>query len=415
MIALAACCFAGCSDDDAAHHMIDLRLVRMVPSTGLSGEQVRILGTNFIPEVADNTVTVNGKNARVLTAAKDELRILLPENEAGTYEVVVTSGDRTAEGLRFTYIRMTSRTFIVSTIAGTRSGNGLVDGVGTEAQIGLPRGISIAPDGSLYLTDSRNHAIRRLGTDMVMTTLYSGNTAMLKSPWQGGFDSKGNYYVASKDCNSVVKIAPDGTASTFASGFKAPMCVACDKDDNVYVADRDNKRVVKHTPAGQASAYALFPDAAAGPNAIAFDSKGNLAVGFSSVRKVILVTPSGEQFDIVGCGEKPGDAGYVDGEEGNPLAAIVGNVFGLAFDAADQLYIADASAHSIRILTPDATGDYAKGTLETVAGTGKAGYTDGLGLKAAFNNPYGVLPMPDGKTIYVADSSNELIRSISVK
>ena len=127
-----------------------------------------------------------------------------------------------------------------------------------------------------------------------------------------------------------------------------------------------------------------------------------------------MVTPSGERIDIAGCGERPGDAGYSDGEEGNPLAAIVGNVFGLAFDAADRLYIADASAHSIRILTPK-DGDYTKGTLETVAGTGKAGYTDGLGLKAAFNNPYGVQPTPDGKTIYVADSSNELIRSISVK
>lgn len=415
MVALAACCFAGCDDDDAAHHITDLRLVRMVPSTGLSGEQVKILGTNFIPQVADNTVTINGKNARVLAAAKDELRILLPENGAGTYDVVVTSGDRTVEGLRFTYIRMTSHTYIVSTIAGTRSGNGLVDGVGTEAQIGLPRGISIAPDGSLYLTDSRNHAIRRLGTDMVMTTLYSGNTAVLKSPWQGCFDSKGNYYVASKDCGSVVRIAPDGATSVFASGIKAPMCVACDKDDNVYVAARDNKKIIKYTPSGQASDYAAFSDLAAGPNAIVFDSKGNLAVGFSSVRKVVMVTPSGERIDIAGCGEKPGDAGYSDGEEGNPLAAIVGNVFGVAFDAADRLYIADASAHSIRILTPDASGNYAKGTLETVAGTGKAGYTDGLGLKAAFNNPYGVLPTPDGKTIYVADSANELIRSISVK
>ena len=414
MVALAACCFAGCDDDDAAHHITDLRLVRMVPSTGLSGEQVKILGTNFIPQVADNTVTINGKNARVLAAAKDELRILLPENEAGTYDVAVTSGDRTAEGLRFTYIRTTSHTYIVSTIAGTRSGHGLVDGVGTEAQIGLPRGISIAPDGSLYLTDSRNHAIRRLGTDMVMTTLYSGNTATLKSPWQGGFDSKGNYYVASKDCSSVVRIAPDGTTSVFASGIKAPMCVACDKDDNVYVAARDNKKIIKYTPSGQASDYAAFSDLAAGPNAIAFDSKGNLAVGFSSVRKVVMVTPSGERIDIAGCGERPGDAGYSDGEEGNPLAAIVGNVFGLAFDAADRLYIADASAHSIRILTPK-DGDYTKGTLETVAGTGTAGYTDGLGLKAAFNNPYGVQPTPDGKTIYVADSSNELIRSISVK
>lgn len=413
ILSLAACCFAGCNDDDAAHHITELRLVRMVPSTGLSGEQAKILGTNFSPEATENIVTINGKTARVIAAAKDELSILLPENEAGTYDVKVESAGRVAEGLRFTYMRMTARTYIVSTLAGTRSGNGLVDGIGTEAQLGLPRGLSFAPDGSLYFTDSRSHAIRRLGTDMSVTTLVVGNDD-IKSPWQGAFDSKGNYYVASKDKGSVVKIAPDMSTSVFASGIKTPMCVVCDKDDNVYVAARDSKSVIKYTPQGQATEYASLADATAGPNCIALDSKGNLVIGATSMRKIVMVTPSGDRLDIVGNGEKVTE--YDDGEPGDPLTAKIGsNIFGLAFDAEDRLYIADASFHTIRILTPDENGDYTKGTLETVAGTGKAGYGDGIGLKASFNNPYGVTPSPDGSMIYVADSSNELIRGITVK
>jgi DNA-binding beta-propeller fold protein YncE len=75
----------------------------------------------------------------------------------------------------------------------------------------------------------------------------------------------------------------------------------------------------------------------------------------------------------------------------------------------DGLYIlvADESNNAIRkVMT-------SSGSVTTVAG-GMAGYTDGQGLRAAFNGTTGVAISPDGATAYVADRGNHAIRSIQL-
>ena len=53
--------------------------------------------------------------------------------------------------------------------------------------------------------------------------------------------------------------------------------------------------------------------------------------------------------------------------------------------------------------------------LETIAGSGKSGFSDGKGLKATFNQPYEIIITKDCKTMYVAGAVNYLIRRITVK
>jgi hypothetical protein len=83
-------------------------------------------------------------------------------------------------------------------------------------------------------------------------------------------------------------------------------------------------------------------------------------------------------------------------------------------NTSDQI-INGACYNCIRKLTPDASGDYSKGTLETIAGSGKSGFSDGKGLKATFNQPYEIIITKDCKTMYVAGAVNYLIRRITVK
>ena len=92
----------------------------------------------------------------------------------------------------------------------------------------------------------------------------------------------------------------------------------------------------------------------------------------------------------------------------------MGIVFGsLSFDDSGTLYFGDWNCHTIRSLTPDANGDYSKGTLKTIAGLPfKPGKTDGAGQNATFKNPAGLLV--NGNIIYVADEQNNLIRSITI-
>ena len=47
-----------------------------------------------------------------------------------------------------------------------------------------------------------------------------------------------------------------------------------------------------------------------------------------------------------------------------------------------------------------------------LAGNGKPGFSDGRGLSAAFDFPYGICVGPDG-TLYVCDSANHRIRTVS--
>ncbi|MBM4343907.1 MAG: SMP-30/gluconolactonase/LRE family protein [Deltaproteobacteria bacterium] len=97
-----------------------------------------------------------------------------------------------------------------------------------------------------------------------------------------------------------------------------------------------------------------------------------------------------------------GTAGYKDGPG---AVAMFNNPRGMAADAAGNLYVADYSNNAIRKVT-------AEGVVSTVAGTGNAGYLDGNAAQAVFYGPRGIAWDRSG-TLTVADRLNQRIRRIS--
>lgn len=122
-----------------------------------------------------------------------------------------------------------------------------------------------------------------------------------------------------------------------------------------------------------------------------------LYIADSTNAAVRLLKPTGQVDTIVG----RAGPGFQDG----PTAtAKLSYPVSLALDAQGRLLMADEHNHAIRRLN-------ANGTLETIAGTGVAGFKDGTAALAQFNSPRALLLDKDG-SLLIADKDNGLIRRL---
>jgi RHS repeat-associated protein len=97
-----------------------------------------------------------------------------------------------------------------------------------------------------------------------------------------------------------------------------------------------------------------------------------------------------------------GIAGFADGPG---ASAQFNNPQGVAVDAAGVVYVADKGNNRIRRIASD-------GTVSTLAGEGTAGFQNGAGSQARFNAPQGVATDNQGN-VYVADTGNAAVRVIN--
>ena len=141
-----------------------------------------------------------------------------------TLSVAHDSDDNLYVGDRIGRIRrIDARTWQISTVAGIGiagySGDG---GPATSARISSPVAIHFDADGNMYFADNASHAIRRVNTNGVITTLVGTG--------EHGF-------------------SPDGACATDAK-LDSPFGVAVSAGGTVYFSDTNNHRVRRITPTG---------------------------------------------------------------------------------------------------------------------------------------------------------------------
>jgi hypothetical protein len=150
------------------------------------------------------------------------------------------------------------------------------------------------------------------------------------------------------------------------------------------------------------------------PSQLVVDLKGNIYVadrGNSVVRKLTL-NADGTTYTIstfVGTGT----AGF-SGDGGPANKAQLSQPVGLSFDAAGNLYIADAANSVIRRVSIN-ENSILPGNISTIAGTpDSGGYNDNknIALGALLLNPH-LISIDDTGNIYIGDCDNHRIRKLS--
>jgi streptogramin lyase len=122
-----------------------------------------------------------------------------------------------------TIVRRISQGGMVSTYAGTLApeGGNYADGAAPNAKFYLSHDLVADRFGSLYIADSGNDAIRKIGTDGIVTTLIGPN-AGIDSPRGITIDPFGNIYFTDTGNHVVRRLTPSGLLTTIAGTIGAP-------------------------------------------------------------------------------------------------------------------------------------------------------------------------------------------------
>ena len=271
---------------------------------------------------------------------------------------------------------------IITTFAGTgEQGDGGDGGAAVEAQLNRPGGLTIGPDGHVYIADSFNNLVRKVDPVTGLITHVAGTgekapfededaigdggpatMARLRGPIDLAFDADGNLYVTDALHHRIRRIDTAGVITTFAgsgersfSGDEGPAAEAqlslpvglkIDAEGNFYLTDRyfDRNRIRKIDTAGIITTIAETASFAA----VTVGPDGSVYITEPDVGRVLRLSPSGRLMIIAGSGR----SGY-GGDGGPALDAQLDRPSGIEIDADGSLYVVDSDNNRVRKLTPD--------------------------------------------------------------
>ena len=342
-----------------------------------------------------------------------------------------------------------------------------VPGAGILAQIGEPVDIAVASNGDIYFADYSYHVVRKLSARGLLTNVagtsgtsgYTGdgsaaNKATLYGPWGVALDEAHQLLYISDYGNNVVRrvdlAAPTQPISTFAGNvmtpapapaygdggpatsatLSSPTHVAIGPDGLIYITDSSHQRIRTVDSHGTINAWLsaantcapngamnLWNCTGAGSHAckVAWDAGGNAYVsgllggnavsngGCTYTPGIMRQNKSDGSFSLV--------AGHDQGvlTPGRPATQeYFYEAPTFALDSANNVYLANRTYHTIQRI------DAASGRLETIAGSGSAGFAGDQvpAIGAIVSNPEAIV-VDSNQNILISDSGNHAIRVIA--
>ncbi len=309
---------------------------------------------------------------------------------------------------------------VVTTLAGYSPGT---NGTGPRACFNSPSGIVMA-GGNIYVADYYSHIIRKIDPVTQEVTILAGKTcvggttdgtgtaARLTSPYAITTDGTNLYvtnYRATYDYTIRKIVISTGEVSTLAGNFYNPRGITyCNgylymtdgyMIRKISVADGSNSDLAgsltlsgyiddNGTAARFTTLYGITND---GTSLYVYDNDNY------RIRKIDIATADVTTF--------AGSGTQGSNDSTDPNLATFNGIFSLSTDGT-SLYAADKLSSLVRKI------EIATGAVSTIAGSaGNTGSADGTGTSARFCAPEGITT-GDGSVLYVADTSNHIIRKV---
>jgi len=293
-------------------------------------------------------------------------------------------------------VRRISISGIITTVAGdedtTYSGDG---GPATLAGLHQPTGVAVDRTGNVYIADNLSNCIRKVNTSGIISTIagtgvggYNGDnipatSAQTNAPYDVAVDTLGNVYIVEFGDGRVRKVDTAGIITTVAGNGSF-----------FYYAD-----------GLPATAIGLFPVVG-----VAIDGTGNLyiscnyntSISRDTADQIYKVNASGVIHKIAGT-----DQGGYSGDGSPATAALLSYPYKTVVDKTGNLYIADAGNNRIRKIDTS-------GIITTFAGNGVSSFSGdgGPALNCELYWPSGIA-FDAFDNMYIADASNERVRLIT--
>ncbi len=278
----------------------------------------------------------------------------------------------------------------ITTIAGTgEKGTAEDSGAATSVNIGVITGLAINRVDDLFMVDQLNHCVRQLANDSQIITTFAGVCGL----------NNGGYSGENVLATTAELYSPSGVA------FKI--------NGEVVIADTENHRIRRVSTDGFIKTVAgngiggfsgesgVAIDAKlSNPTSIAVTNIGEIVVSDSEHQKIRKVDKHGIITAVAGNGM----LGY-GGDGGSAINSLINNAGGVAVTDTGDVLFADTGNNRIRKVDSN-------GTIVTIAGNGTADFTGDwvLATETALNQPQSVAYL-NGE-VYIADTNNNRVRKI---
>jgi len=262
-----------------------------------------------------------------------------------------------------------------------------VDGFREYAMFRKPSGVFVTPNGDIIVSDTDNHAIRKIFGEFVITIAGNGTAG-----FQDGIEGEVR--------------------------FNQPRAAIMCSQGYIYVADTMNHVIRRIDPYGRTMLYAGAPEESGffdgsllesrffEPSGLYLTASGVLYVADAanhSIRRIengIVSTVAGQPGEPIRFSEYF-EGGHVDGPNGQARFDFPRD---LVLLPDGSILVADSLNHAIRLITADDT--------RTLVGGGQSGYFHDSAENLRITRPEGLAT--DGETLFISDTMNNRIVTVAL-